>query len=142
MDRAEFDARLRRLMEEHEQFVSRPNAVAPGGNGIFERYVNPVLTAAHAPIFWRYDLSHETNPRLLERLGVNAAFNVGAIELDGRVLLAARVEAHRGDGDRLRAGGLRQLADHRRRGRRRLDAVGVEAPGCRDRVAQGVVRGA
>jgi 4-O-beta-D-mannosyl-D-glucose phosphorylase len=92
MNRADFDARLRKLTEEHEALLARPNAVAPGGNGVFERYANPVLTAAHAPIFWRYDLDYETNPRLLERLGVNATFNVGAIERDGSVLLAVRVE--------------------------------------------------
>jgi 4-O-beta-D-mannosyl-D-glucose phosphorylase len=92
MDRAEFDVRVRKLMERHEALVARGNEVAPGGNGVFERYVNPVLTAAHAPIFWRYDLDYETNPHLLERLGVNATFNVGAIELDDRVLLAVRVE--------------------------------------------------
>ena len=92
MERAEFDARLRRLMREHEELVTRKNTVAGGGNGVFERYANPVLTAAHAPVFWRYDLSHETNPHLLERMGVNAAFNSGAIEFGGKILLAVRVE--------------------------------------------------
>lgn len=92
MERAEFDARLRRLMREHEELVTRKNALAGGGNGVFERYANPVLTAAHAPVFWRYDLSHETNPHLLERMGVNAAFNSGAIEFGGKILLAVRVE--------------------------------------------------
>ncbi|HEX6622149.1 MAG TPA: glycosidase, partial [Pyrinomonadaceae bacterium] len=92
MERAEFDARLRRLMREHEELVTRKNALAGGGNGVFERYRNPVLTAAHAPVFWRYDLSHETNPHLLERMGVNAAFNSGAIEFGGKILLAVRVE--------------------------------------------------
>ena len=62
------------------------------GNGFFVRYLNPVLTAAHAPVFWRYDLNYETNPHLLERLGINAAFNSGAIEFDGKIVLAVRVE--------------------------------------------------
>src|SRR5687768_15545285 len=92
MDRDTFDARLAELMREHEALIARPNPVTRGGNGIFERYERPVLTAAHAPVHWRYDLDHETNPRLLERMGINAAFNAGAIEIDGRVLLAVRVE--------------------------------------------------
>ncbi|HWT02503.1 MAG TPA: glycosidase [Pyrinomonadaceae bacterium] len=92
MDRTEFDARLRSLTEAHEELVARRNAVAQNGNGVFDRYVNPVLTAAHAPLFWRYDLDYETNPHLMERLGINAAFNSGAIEHNGKILLAVRVE--------------------------------------------------
>ena len=49
------------------------------GNGIFERYKNPVLTANHAPVEWRYDLNEATNPFLMERIGINAAFNAGAM---------------------------------------------------------------
>lgn len=63
------------------------------GNGILERYRNPVLTSAHVPPDWRYDLDPATNPLFLERLGVNSAFNPGAIELDGKFLLVARVES-------------------------------------------------
>ena len=92
MDRTEFDARLRRLMEGHEELVTRRNSVAQNGNGVFDRYVNPVLTAAHTPVFWRYDLDYETNPHLMERLGVNAVFNSGAMEHEGKILLAVRVE--------------------------------------------------
>lgn len=62
------------------------------GNGIYVRYKYPVLTAAHAPVFWRYDLNYESNPYLLERMGINAAFNSGAIEFNGKILLAVRVE--------------------------------------------------
>jgi len=51
-----------------------------------------VLTAAHTPLFWRYDLDPATNPLLMERLGINAAFNVGAMEWNGNVVLMARVE--------------------------------------------------
>jgi 4-O-beta-D-mannosyl-D-glucose phosphorylase len=94
MDRTEFDARLQRLMKTHEELVMRRNFKALNGNGVFDRYVNPVLTAAHAPIFWRYDLSFETNPHLLERMGVNAAFNSGALAFDDHVVLAVRVEGH------------------------------------------------
>jgi 4-O-beta-D-mannosyl-D-glucose phosphorylase len=92
MDRTEFGAQLDRLMQAHEELVIRPNTKVDDGNGIFDRYRNPVLTAAHAPIFWRFDLNQETNPHLLERLGVNAAFNSGAMEFDGKIVLAVRVE--------------------------------------------------
>jgi len=92
MNRTEFDARLQNLMQAHEELLTRENAKAEGGNGIFERWVNPVLTAAHAPLSWRYDFDFETNPHLLERMGVNATFNSGAIEHGGKILLAVRVE--------------------------------------------------
>ncbi|MDR0784837.1 MAG: glycosidase [Treponema sp.] len=62
------------------------------GNGVFKRYKHPVLTAAHAPLFWRYDLDPKTNPYLMERMGVNAVFNAGALKLDGVYYLIARVE--------------------------------------------------
>lgn len=61
-------------------------------NGIYERYVYPVLTREHIPLTWRYDLNKETNPYFQERLGVNAVFNAGAIELDGKYYLIARIE--------------------------------------------------
>src|ERR1700753_2139788 len=92
MDRTEFDARLQSLLTAHEALIVRKNAKAEDGNGIFDRYVNPVLTAAHALVFWRYDLNYETNPYLLERMGINAAFNSGAMEFNGKIVLAVRVE--------------------------------------------------
>ncbi|WP_397334297.1 glycosidase [Paenibacillus glycanilyticus] len=79
---------------EHQELLARPNVIKAGGNGIYDRYENPVLTAAHAPIYWRYDLNPETNPHLMERIGVNAAFNPGAIELDGKIYLIVRVEGN------------------------------------------------
>lgn len=87
-----FYKKLQQRQHEHESLLTRPNAVAHDSNGVFERYRNPVLTAAHAPLFWRYDFKPETNPYLMERLGINAVFNPGAIELGGKVLLVARVE--------------------------------------------------
>jgi len=80
------------LMDQQAELLDRKNTKAEFGNGIVERYLHPVVTAAHAPIFWRYDLNHSTNPHLLERLGVNAAFNCGAMEFDGKYVLAVRVE--------------------------------------------------
>ncbi len=94
MNRMEFDARLQSLMQAHEELLARRNTKADEGNGIFDRWVNPVLTAAHAPLFWRYDFDFETNPHLMERLGVNATFNSGAMEHDGKILLAVRVEGN------------------------------------------------
>ncbi|MBO4704562.1 MAG: glycosidase [Spirochaetaceae bacterium] len=61
-------------------------------NGIFSRYEFPVLTRESVPLFWRYDLNAETNPHFMERLGINAVFNAGAIELNGKFYIVARVE--------------------------------------------------
>ncbi len=88
----DFKDRLALLEGEHRTLIARPNEPIRPGNGIFDRYRYPVLTAAHAPLFWRYDLDPATNPYLMERMGINAAFNAGAIKLDGRYLLAVRVE--------------------------------------------------
>lgn len=87
-----FAERLAALEAEQRALLARTNAPVPGGNGVLQRWRHPVLTAAHAPLAWRYDLDPATNPLLLERLGVNAVFNPGAIRLDDRYLLVARVE--------------------------------------------------
>jgi 4-O-beta-D-mannosyl-D-glucose phosphorylase len=92
MTRKEFSKEVKRLSAEHERLITRHNRRVRTGNGVYDRYKLPVLTASHVPVMWRYDLNYETNPFLMERIGVNAAFNPGAIELDGKVLLAVRVE--------------------------------------------------
>ena len=92
MASASFNERLRKLTASYEELINRPNEVVPESNGVFERYKNPVLTADHAPLFWRYDLDPKTNPHLMERLGINAAFNPGAMEFNGKICLMARVE--------------------------------------------------
>ncbi len=92
MNKAQFKQKARQLIASHEKLIKRKNEMIKEGNGIFNRYRYPVLTGAHAPIQWRYDLDYKTNPDLLERIGVNAAFNVGAIEHEGKVLLFVRVE--------------------------------------------------
>lgn len=84
--------KIKALFIEHETLVTRKNEIQAGGNGIYERYRYPVLTAAHAPVFWRYDFNPETNPFLMERIGVNAAFNSGAMLWKGKVVLMVRVE--------------------------------------------------
>ena len=84
--------KVKALFQQHEQLISRKNEVLPGGNGIFDRYKYPVLTSAHAPVFWRYDLDPQTNPFLMERIGVNATFNSGAMLWSNRIVLMVRVE--------------------------------------------------
>src|SRR5215813_8396426 len=92
MERSEFEARLKELMSRQRELLERPNHRLEGDNGVVQRYLNPVLTAAHAPIFWRYDLNYDTNPLLIERLGINATFNCGAMEFEGKIVVAVRVE--------------------------------------------------
>ncbi|NQU84240.1 MAG: glycosidase [Mariniphaga sp.] len=89
----EFEKRLARLKKDHEKLLSKKNkAIKVACNGIYQKYKRPILTDAHAPIHWRYDLNYDTNPYLMQRIGVNAAFNSGAIYLDGKYLLAVRTE--------------------------------------------------
>lgn len=88
-----FNARFAELKAEHEKFLTKKNKkLSKNYNGIYYRYKRPILTAAHAPLHWRYDLNYETNPYLMQRIGINAAFNSGAIYIDGKYLLIARVE--------------------------------------------------
>lgn len=82
------------LMENHKTLIKKRNTPISEGNGIYNRYENPIITAAHTPIHWRYDLSHQTNPHGLERIGINAAFNAGAIKWQGKYLLMVRVEGN------------------------------------------------
>jgi 4-O-beta-D-mannosyl-D-glucose phosphorylase len=87
-----FDQRLTQLQTSWERLVQRTNEAAEDGNGIFSRFRFPVLTAAHTPLFWRYDLDPQTNPLLLERFGINGVFNAGALKWKDKYLLVARVE--------------------------------------------------
>ena len=87
-----FQERLSKLTSSHSELIARENEKEALGNGIYDRYVHPILTAQHAPIHWRYDLNPETNPFLMERFGINATFNSGAIKFDGKYLLVVRVE--------------------------------------------------
>jgi 4-O-beta-D-mannosyl-D-glucose phosphorylase len=92
MREEDFEVRKRRLFEEHERLVARRNEPTETTNGVLQRWRYPVLTAAHTPPFWRYDLDARANPHLMERLGVNSVFNPGAILLNGKFCLVARVE--------------------------------------------------
>lgn len=89
-----FDDRLDIVNERHREFIARKNEKILPGNGIFERYKYPVLTAEHTPVFWRYDMNRETNPYFMERFGINAVFNAGAIKWQGKYLMVARVEGY------------------------------------------------
>jgi 4-O-beta-D-mannosyl-D-glucose phosphorylase len=85
-------AKVKALFEAHEKLITRKNKTIAEGNGIFDRYEYPVLTSAHTPIFWRFDLDPTTNPFLMERIGVNATFNSGAMLWNDKIVLAVRVE--------------------------------------------------
>lgn len=87
-----FKERLQQLEGFYHTLITRKNKKESLGNGIYDRYAYPIVTAQHAPLFWRYDLNPETNPYLMERFGINAAFNAGAIKLGGKYLLVVRVE--------------------------------------------------
>ncbi len=88
----EFQKRLQLLQERQHQLLITPNEPFEESNGTFVRYKNPVLTSAHAPLTWRYDLNENTNPFLMERFGINATLNAGAIKFNGKYILVARVE--------------------------------------------------
>ncbi len=88
-----FDKRLEELQQSHEELIRRTNEKKKTGNGIFERFEYPVLTAQHTPLFWRYDLNENTNPYLMERFGINAVFNATAIKWNDKCLLIPRVES-------------------------------------------------
>lgn len=90
----EFYARAAAENAKYEALITRKNEMTDDYNGIYDRYKYPVLTAAHAPLIWKYDFNYETNPYFMERLGINAALNSGAIELDGKFYLVVRVEGN------------------------------------------------
>lgn len=89
-----FDKRLNQLNQSHQQLLSLKNEKQPVGNGIFDRYLLPVITANHIPINWRYDLDPISNPYLQERIGVNATCNAGAIKWNEKYILMVRVEGN------------------------------------------------
>ena len=80
--------------EKYEKLIARKNVKSDFYNGIYDRYEYPVLTRDHIHPMWKYDLNPETNPYFMERLGVNAVFNAGAIYLDGKYYIVARIEGN------------------------------------------------
>ncbi len=89
-----FMYRIAKLKAEQEMLLERRNEKQEDLNGLFVRYKNPVLTAAHVPVNWRYDFDEQSNPYLMQRFGINAVLNAGAIYWKGRYLLMARVEGY------------------------------------------------
>lgn len=87
-----YEKRLKLLKKEYKKLICKRNKPVQPGNGIFLRYENPVITASHIPLEWRYDLNKVTNPFLMERMGINAAFNAGAIKMNNKYCLVVRVE--------------------------------------------------
>jgi len=93
MEKKDFQKRVKDLFRENEEVISRKNKRKEKNyNGIYYRYKRPILTASNVPVFWRYDLNPETNPFLMQRLGINATFNAGAMEFKGRYIQVVRVE--------------------------------------------------
>ena len=88
----EFSKRLKQLEHSHKHLIERPNKKQEVGNGIFDRYEHPVLTSAQTPHKRQNNQNPQTNPYLMERFGINAAFNAGAIKWRNKYLLVARVE--------------------------------------------------
>lgn len=89
-----FEQQITQLANQQEALIQTPNSKIEEGNGLFNRYQNPVLTAAHVPFNWKYDLNPQTNPFLIERFGINAVLNAGAIKWQNKYLLMARVEGN------------------------------------------------
>ena len=88
-----FEYRKNLVLARYEELVTRPNTPLEG-NGVYERYKNPVITAEMVPPMWRYDFNPSTNPYFMERIGVNATLNSGAMKWNGKYLLVVRVEGY------------------------------------------------
>ncbi len=89
-----FEERKSIIEKEHEALLSKGNEELFSTNGIYSRFMNPVLTRNHVPLSWRFDYNPKTNPYFMERIGFNATFNSGAIKWNGRYLLVVRVEGN------------------------------------------------
>ena len=87
-----FAQKVDALFARHEELIKKPNLPIADGNGIYKRYEKAIFTAAQTPVFWRYDLDEKTNPFLMERIGMNAAMNSGAMKWGDKYLLVVRVE--------------------------------------------------
>jgi 4-O-beta-D-mannosyl-D-glucose phosphorylase len=92
MNNPEFQEKVKKLLSDHDKFVGRRNIIRSSSNGIYDKYEYPVITAKHTPVYWRYDLDPKTNPHLMERMGINATFNPGAMGIEDKIFLCVRVE--------------------------------------------------
>ncbi|MGV2963176.1 glycoside hydrolase family 130 protein [Paenibacillus sp. AGC30] len=85
--------KYKELLEKQEQLLTRPNEINSSFyNGIYDRYQYPVITRHHVPLHWRFDLDETTNPHFMERLGINATLNPGAIYFNGKYVMVIRTE--------------------------------------------------
>lgn len=91
---SEFTEKYIEQKAKYEALISKKNEISDFYNGVYDRYVNPVLTKDHAPLIWKYDFNEKTNPHFMERLGINAILNSGAIKLGDKYYLVARVEGN------------------------------------------------
>jgi len=89
---SEYSKKLRELEKSQEEFLSTKNEKQKNGKGLYDRYLNPIITANHTPLHWRYDFNPATNPYFMERIGINATLNAGAIKWKDTYLLVVRVE--------------------------------------------------
>ena len=89
-----FSENYKNEKRKYDELIERKNEITDFYNGIFDRWKYPVLTRHHVPLSWRYDLNPETNPYFMERLGVNAVFNSGAIFFEGKYYLVPRIEGN------------------------------------------------
>jgi len=89
-----FQHKLSHLQSESENLITLKNQPSKKYNGIFQRWENPIITRDHIPLNWRYDLNEQTNPMLLERIGVNATLNSGAMMFEGKYVIVVRVEGN------------------------------------------------
>jgi 4-O-beta-D-mannosyl-D-glucose phosphorylase len=88
-----FSERKEEIIKHQLHIIDRKNKkIKLNKAGAYDRYKYPVLTSEHIPLSWRYDLDEKTNPFLLERFGINAVLNPGAIKWKNKYLLMARVE--------------------------------------------------
>ncbi len=87
-----FQEKVKSLRTHHEELLNKKNHPQEWGNGIYVRYTNPVLTAEHTPLEWRYDFDEKDNPFLMQRIMVNATLNAGAIKWQDKYVLVVRVE--------------------------------------------------
>lgn len=92
MTKEQFNQKLKQLKVDYQKLIDKPNEPSEFYNGIYTRYKDPIVTAEHTPLEWRYDFDYSTNPFLQERIAVNCAFNAGAIEHEGKILLCVRIE--------------------------------------------------
>ncbi len=90
-----FEEKRDKIIDRYEELIKKKNSINFSFyNGIYDRWVNPVLTRDHIPYFWKYDMNPKTNPYFMERLGINAIMNSGAIELNDKFYLIARIEGN------------------------------------------------